>query len=123
MNARQTLFCNGILSGLSAAASAEKAGYSKRTAYSIGPRLLKNVEIRKFIKTQQSEILKNTKTSTETVIKKLWSLYHSTKSESIKLKSLELLGRHTGAWLSVRDLLCELSQDELLKLIQSLNGK
>ena len=47
LNQRQELFCQNILNGKSATKAARDAGYSEKTAYSIGARLLKHVEITK----------------------------------------------------------------------------
>ena len=45
MNNRQQLFCEEYLKDLNATKAAIRAGYSEKTAYSQGQRLLKNVEI------------------------------------------------------------------------------
>ncbi len=50
MNAKQKLFCQYYLETFNATQSAILAGYSAKTAYSIGSRLLKNVEIQKTIR-------------------------------------------------------------------------
>ena len=49
LNQRQELFCQNVFIGKSSTDAAKLAGYSEKTAYSIGPRLLKNVEITKRI--------------------------------------------------------------------------
>ena len=46
MNNRQQLFCDEYLKDLNATKAAIRAGYSEKTAYSQGQRLLKNVEIK-----------------------------------------------------------------------------
>lgn len=46
MNARQELFCEEYLKDMNATQAAIRAGYSEKTAYSQGQRLLKNVEIK-----------------------------------------------------------------------------
>ena len=61
LNERQKAFCEYYASSFNATESAIKAGYSKKTAYSIGQRLLKNVEIKSYIeeltrKSKQSRI-------------------------------------------------------------------
>lgn len=50
LSARREKFCLNIFSGMSATKAAEDAGYSPKTAYSIGQRLLKKVEIRARLK-------------------------------------------------------------------------
>ena len=47
LNDRQQLFVTEYVKDMNATKAAERAGYSKRTAYSQGQRLLKNVEIKK----------------------------------------------------------------------------
>nr|DAF26914.1 MAG TPA: terminase large subunit [Caudoviricetes sp.] len=55
---RKTFADNFIENGGNATDAAKKAGYSARTAYSTGNRLLKNDEIRAYIAEKQSEIEK-----------------------------------------------------------------
>lgn len=50
MTDRQKKFCFAYTQNGNATEAAKKAGYSERTAYSQGQRMLKNVEIRNFIK-------------------------------------------------------------------------
>nr|WP_317357559.1 terminase small subunit [uncultured Tyzzerella sp.] len=49
MNVKQKIFADEYLVCLNATESAIKAGYSKKTAYSIGQRLLKKVEVKNYI--------------------------------------------------------------------------
>lgn len=50
MTDKQKKFCSAYLAnGLNATQAAISAGYSEKTAYSIGQRLLKKVEIKKYI--------------------------------------------------------------------------
>lgn len=49
MNDRQKKFCELYATNLNATEAAKTAGYSAATAYSIGQRLLKNVEIKNYI--------------------------------------------------------------------------
>ena len=44
MTAKQKRFCNEYLIDCNATQAAIRAGYSAKTAYSVGQRLLKNVE-------------------------------------------------------------------------------
>jgi phage terminase small subunit len=52
---RQKVFINEYLKSFNATESAIKAGYSKKTAYSIGARLLKDVEIAEELRLRLSE--------------------------------------------------------------------
>lgn len=49
LNEKQHRFADEYLIDLNATQAAVRAGYSEKTAYSIGQRLLKNVEVRNFI--------------------------------------------------------------------------
>lgn len=49
LNVKQKIFADEYLVCLNATESAIKAGYSKKTAYSIGQRLLKKVEVKNYI--------------------------------------------------------------------------
>lgn len=51
LNERQKAFCEYYAACFNATEAAIKAGYSKKTAYSIGQRLLKNVETQKYLQT------------------------------------------------------------------------
>lgn len=55
LNAKQQEFVNHYLTGFNATQAALAAGYSEKTAYSHGARLLKNVEISTAIKEHLSE--------------------------------------------------------------------
>ena len=55
MNVRQELFVREYLTDCNATRAAQAAGYSRRTAYSIGQRLLKNVEVSQAISSAMTE--------------------------------------------------------------------
>ena len=55
MNERQKHFADEYIISKNATQSAIKAGYSEKTAYSIGQRLLKKVEISEYIKKRTEE--------------------------------------------------------------------
>jgi phage terminase small subunit len=59
LNKRQEKFCIEYLVDLNATQAAIRAGYSELTAYSIGSRLLKKVEIKNRIKELQDEFFKD----------------------------------------------------------------
>ena len=56
LNERQRRFADEYIISRNATQSAMKAGYSEKTAYSIGQRLLKNVEISEYIKKRTEEL-------------------------------------------------------------------
>jgi phage terminase small subunit len=56
---RQEKFCVEYLIDLNATQAAIRAGYSEKTAYSMGQRLLKNVEIKSRIKELQDKVFED----------------------------------------------------------------
>lgn len=62
MNAKQRKFCDEYLIDCNAKQAAIRAGYSEKTAYSIGQRLLKNVEVKAYLD-EQLELLHNQRTA------------------------------------------------------------
>lgn len=59
MTPRQEKFCVEYLIDLNATQAAIRAGYSEKTAYSMGQRLLKNVEIKSRIKELQDKVFED----------------------------------------------------------------
>ena len=55
MTARQIQFCLAYAGSGNATQSAIEAGYSEKTAYSAGQRLLKNVEVQNYLKELQEQ--------------------------------------------------------------------
>lgn len=65
---KQKSFVDNYLIDLNATQAAERAGYSKKTAYSQGQRLLKNVEIQKAIQKAMDRRSKRTEITADRVI-------------------------------------------------------
>lgn len=59
MTPKQKKFCVEYLINLNATQAAIRAGYSEKTAYSMGQRLLKNVEIKSRIKELQDKVFED----------------------------------------------------------------
>jgi len=68
---KQRRFVDEYLCDLNATQAATRAGYSKRTAYSQGQRLLKNVEVDTAIQKAQSERAERIKINSDWVLKRL----------------------------------------------------
>lgn len=120
MTEKQKRFCLEYLIDANATQAAIRAGYSKKTAYSQGERLLRNVEIQNYIQEQMKELESNTIASAEEVIKYLTSVLRGESQSEIvvvegdgdgsssakkiqkapdekeKLKAAELLGKRYG---------------------------
>lgn len=99
LNARQKAFCEYYVASGNATETAKKAGYSDRTARSIGQRLLTNVDIKNYIqelrkKTQSSRIM-------SAVERKEWLtkvLNDDNAKLNDKLKALDILNKMDGEY-------------------------
>jgi phage terminase small subunit len=74
---KQVRFVEEYLIDLNATAAAKRAGYSKRTAYAQGQRLLKNVEIAAAIQKAQKARSERTKIDQDWVIERLVGVYEA----------------------------------------------
>lgn len=68
---KQARFVEEYLIDLNATAAAQRAGYAAKTAYSIGQRLLKHVEIQSSIEAAKARRSERTEISQDAVIKEL----------------------------------------------------
>jgi phage terminase small subunit len=71
LNDKQERFCQEYVIDLNATQAAIRAGYSEKTSYSIGQRLLKKAEIIAHIEKLKKEIAEKNKLSAEWVIQEL----------------------------------------------------
>ena len=97
MTHRQELFIQEYLVSLNATQAAIKAGYSPKTAYSIGQRLLKNVEVLQAINKVMNE-RKSTLIATREQRQEFWTSVMLDTDTAMKdrLKASELLGKSEG---------------------------
>ena len=85
MTTKQKRFCQEYLIDLHATQAAIRAGYSEKSAYSVGQRILKNVEVKKYI-VEQMERLKNEKiSSAQEVLEYLTSVMRGEQKEQVPL--------------------------------------
>lgn len=123
MNQKQEVFVNEYMKAGNATQAAIKAGYSEKTAYSIGQRLLKNVEINKEIKQRQKQTTEQAEITTINIIKHVYQIALFSKNETIKLKAYDMLLKHTGGYVNEMQLLHKLNETELDKLFLKLINK
>ena len=71
LNERQRRYCEEYLIDLNATQAAIRAGYSEKTAYSMGQRLLKNVEVKTYIDELIDERKKRTEITQDRVLREL----------------------------------------------------
>ena len=140
MTDKQQLFVQEYIASLNATQSAVKAGYSKRTAYSIGQRLLKNVEIQEAINSAINERQARTEVTADYVITSLYEVAERcmqakpviVKGQQITdeqgnnlwcfdaknaIKSLELLGKHLGLFTEKHTIQADLGISTLADLM------
>lgn len=96
LNARQERFCLEYIKDLNATEAAIRAGYSRKTAYSIGHENLNKPEIAARIKELQAELAERAKLKADDVIQELralafWSIndFISEKNEVKDISKLE----------------------------------
>ncbi len=103
---KQARFVQEYLIDLNATQAAVRAGYSERTACEQGARLLANVKVREAIQAAEKKRQERTEITQDYVIGKLVEIADRTASDcqdsdlkySNKIKALELLGKHVGAF-------------------------
>lgn len=71
LNERQERFCNEYLIDLNATQAAIRAGYKEKTAYSMGQRLLKNVEVQNYIQERKQDRVERTEITQDMVVREL----------------------------------------------------
>lgn len=128
LTAKQKRFCDEYLVDLNATQAAIRAGYSKKTAYSIGVENLKKPEIKKYLQERMAEkekeliadqdevlkyltsVLRGESRSTEIVIEGIGDGMSEARtikkepSEKDKLKAAELLGKRYGLYTDKVDI-------------------
>lgn len=117
---KQTAFVREYLVDLNATQAAIRAGYSERTAYSVGQRLLKNVEIQRAVAAAQAKRARRVEVTQDYVLSNLVEVVERTMQRAPVLdrkgeqvtdeegravwtfdaknanRALELLGKHLG---------------------------
>ncbi len=97
LTAKQQVFVMEYLNDCNATQAAIRAGYSSRTAYSIGQRLLKNVEVSQAINSAMSE-RKNQLIATREQRQEFWTAVMTDIEQDMRsrLRASELLAKSEG---------------------------
>lgn len=98
---KELIFAEEWLKTTNATQSAIKAGYSKRTAYSAGSRLLKKVDVKQYIDERLAEMKENSIADTDEVMQFLSSTMRGDIPDQFgldpalndRLKAAELIGK------------------------------
>lgn len=88
LNARQRRFCDEYLIDLNATQAAIRAGYSEKTAYSIGQENLKKPELKLYIDAQLASIHNQKTADAQEVLEYLTSVMRGQQTE----QTLQLIG-------------------------------
>jgi len=113
LNERQSSFVSEYLKTGNASESAIRAGYSKKTAYSIGQRLLKKVEIRKTIENHRDQISKEAELSVKEVVTEIRALALKAESDTNRLRAYDMLMKHLGGYVNELKIIESLSEDQV----------
>lgn len=98
-NEKRRRFCAEYLVDLNATQAAIRAGYSEKTAYSQGQRLLKNAEIKQYLSKAMAKRAEEAKIDADWVLAELkTNLRLAREREEIghANKAIELIGKHTN---------------------------
>jgi len=123
LNERQSSFITEYLKTGNASESAIRAGYSTKTAYSIGQRLLKKVEIRKAIENHRERIRNEAELTVTQVVSEIRALALKAESESNKLKAYDMLMKHLGGYVSEFKIIDSLSDERINELCEKIIEK
>lgn len=97
---KQAAFAREYLVDLNATQAAIRAGYSEKTAYSQGQRLLKNAEVQAAIAEAQAQRAKRTELTQDYVLNSLRSIADDADQPTApRVRALELLGKHLGMFV------------------------
>ena len=128
MNQRKRAFCEAYLISGNATDAAREAGYSPRSARSIGQRLLTFDDVREYLEQRNQEISAANTAQMEEV-RQFWTA--TMRDENMKpadrLKASELLAKTYGAFLErvevdadvkTREVMASMTEEELRTLAQ-----
>ena len=97
LNAKQRAFTVEYMKDKNATQAAIRAGYSQKTAYSIGKQLLNKLEIQEKIKELQEEARARAGITVDIIVNRLNSIASNPEEKSSdRIRADELLGKYLG---------------------------
>lgn len=110
MNQRKRAFCEAYLLSGNATKAAVEAGYSSKTARSIGQRLLTFADVQEYLEQRNKEISAANTADVEE-IRRFWTatMRDGRAKTGERLKASELLAKSYGAFLDRADIDCDMS--------------
>lgn len=104
LNERQERFCNEYLIDLNATQAAIRAGYKEKTAYSMGQRLLKNVEVQNYIQERKQNRIERTEITQDMVLRELAIIAFSNAADyATIIEKQAVLNTENGVSVSLFD--------------------
>lgn len=95
---KQELFCEEYIKDLNATQAAIRAGYSAKTAYSMGARLLKNVEIEKKIQELKKKRSHKSSISADAVISALATIAFTPITDVLSVEKGQVIIKDSSQW-------------------------
>jgi len=95
---KQKKFCNEYLIDLNGTQAAIRAGYSKKTAYSIAEENLRKPDIKTYIKAKQDKLKAKTEITLENIVKSIYEDALNGEQEGNRLKAKDMLMKHLGGY-------------------------
>lgn len=123
MTHKQILFVAEYAKSGNATRAAQKAGYSPKTAYSQGSELLKKPEIKKAIQEKRELAIQNIDVTKDWWLQEVVRIAKSSGSDTAKIKSLELIGKHLNVFANEMTLISKMDDDELDKVVGKIIDK
>ena len=126
MTDKQKRFCDEYLIDLNATQAAIRAGYSSKTAYSIGNENLKKPELQKYIEERKKDVQNNTELKKSDIIDALKSIgFAEIDKKTIRpkdaIRALEVISKMLGYDEPITDDLDKL--DAVLEKLDCLDKK
>lgn len=120
MNHKRSRFISEYLLSGNATEAARKAGYSRKTAYSQGQRLLKNVEVMNEIKESQEKVKEEAEVKLKEIVLQIRDIAFSSESEAIRLKALDMLMKHLGGYMDSFKMLAIMKEEHLEQVAKKI---
>jgi phage terminase small subunit len=123
MNTRQSIFISEYLKSGNATDAAIRAGYSEKTAYSIGQRLLKNVEINKQIAEHREKISQEAELKVCDIVREIRELAKNANSETNRLRAYDMLMKHLGGYVNELKIIENLPDEQIEAIYKAIIEK
>ena len=103
LTAKQKIFCDEYLIDLNATQAAIRAGYSEKTAYSAGQRMLKNVEVQKYIEERKADRVERTEITQDMVLRELAIIAFSNAADYASIIEKDAMVEVNGVTVPLED--------------------